>query len=431
LFASILAPVLVIGVLVLVHELGHFLAAKRAGIRVETFSIGFGPALVSFERGGTVYKIAWVPFGGYVKMAGEDPDEQGEGADEPWRFHRKSVPARASVILAGPAANLVLAVLVYAFLFGAFGVERLGTTRIASVDPGSAAEAAGILGGDRIVAVDGKAVEGWEEVAEALEKAGEAATLTLRRGDEEVAANVALGGEGSVGLTPDVEARVGDVFPGGPADEAGLRKGDLILAIAGEDVDGWADLRLTVERRPGERVGVRFEREGKIQDAEVVLQAVEEKAEDGSSRSVGRLQVSPYRERVRLGPIAALREAVVQTAWVIGNVFDFLRLLVTGGLRADMVGGPVSIIHISGESARRGFDTVVSLLAFLSVELGILNLLPVPVLDGGHMLFLAIEAVRRRPLSVKQRLVLQQIGLALILVVMVTVTVYDVGRLVR
>jgi regulator of sigma E protease len=320
---------------------------------------------------------------------------------------------------------------VYAFLFGAFGVERLGTTRIASVDPGSAAEAAGILGGDRIVAVDGKAVEGWEEVAEALEKAGEAATLTLRRGDEEVAANVALGGEGSVGLTPDVEARVGDVFPGGPADEAGLRKGDLILAIAGEDVDGWADLRLTVERRPGERVGVRFEREGKIQDAEVVLQAVEEKAEDGSSRSVGRLQVSPYRERVRLGPIAALREAVVQTAWVIGNVFDFLRLLVTGGLRADMVGGPVSIIHISGESARRGFDTVVSLLAFLSVELGILNLLPVPVLDGGHMLFLAIEAVRRRPLSVKQRLVLQQIGLALILVVMVTVTVYDVGRLVR
>jgi regulator of sigma E protease len=212
---------------------------------------------------------------------------------------------------------------------------------------------------------------------------------------------------------------------------AGLRKGDRILDVDGRAIAGWTDLRRTVEGKPGETVSIRFERDGAVREETVVLEEAEEKDAGGAVRKVGRLQVAPLQERVRLGAAAALSEGVRQTVWVMRNVIEFLRVLLSGGVSADMVGGPVSIFHISGESARRGADTLLALLAFLSVQLGMLNLLPIPVLDGGHMLFLGIEAVRRKPLSVKQRLVLQQLGLAFILLVMVTVTVFDVGRLLR
>jgi regulator of sigma E protease len=430
---SVVAPILVIGVLIFFHELGHFLAAKRAGIRVEAFSIGFGPAIVSVARGETVYKLAWIPFGGYVKMSGEDPEEPGETADEPWRFHRKSVPVRSGVILAGPVANILLAVILYALLFYVFGIERIGTTRIGEVVPDSPAGRGGLRAGDTIVEVNGRKVANWEEIGRALGKKSEGARLVVAREGERVAATIVVGGEGgdAFGIVPDVDAVVGEVLPRGPAEMAGLRKGDRILDVDGRAIAGWTDLRRTVEGKPGETVSIRFERDGAVREETVVLEEAEEKDAGGAVRKVGRLQVAPLQERVRLGAAAALSEGVRQTVWVMRNVIEFLRVLLSGGVSADMVGGPVSIFHISGESARRGADTLLALLAFLSVQLGMLNLLPIPVLDGGHMLFLGIEAVRRKPLSVKQRLVLQQLGLAFILLVMVTVTVFDVGRLLR
>jgi regulator of sigma E protease len=428
---SIFAPIFVIGVLVLFHELGHFLAAKRAGIRVEAFSIGFGPSIVSWKQGFTVYRIAWIPFGGYVKMSGEEPSEGEEGADEPWRFHRKGVGARAGVLVAGPFANLVLAVLTYTLLFAIFGMDKIGTTRIAAVVPGSPAAEAGLRPGDTIVSVDGVRVGDWDELLEAMEGGSGGRHLSVMRGGEEIAIEVPAGEGKELGVGPDVDAVIGEVVRGGPADAAGLVKGDRVLAVGERPVAGWNDLRLAVERLPGEEVILRIRRGGETIEKKAVLDVVEEKGEAGEAKQVGRLQVAPLQERRRLGPLSALREGVAQTAWVVRNVFEFLKILFSGRVTADMVGGPVSIFHISGESARRGIDTLLSLLAFLSVELAILNLLPIPVLDGGHLVFLGIEAIRRRPLSVKQRTILQQIGLAVILLVMVTVTVFDVGRLLR
>lgn len=426
---SIAAPVFVIGVLVLFHELGHFLVAKRAGIRVEAFSIGFGPALASFERGGTVYKISWIPFGGYVRMSGEEPDEEQQGP-EPWRFHRKSVPVRFAVIIAGPAANFILAVAVYSLIFAVYGVDTLETTRIGEVLPDTPAARAGLLEGDVVTEVNGSPVSDWRGLVEAIRRErGGGATLRLLREGAERTLSVGPLGDEPLGITPRLDSRVGEVFPGGPAAAAGLERGDRIVALAGDLIDDWDDLRETLEPLAGETVTLRYERAGEILETRVSPESVEEEGEGGETRTVGRLQVGQFTERKRIGPVAAVREGFLQTGWVVRNVVEFLRILVTGRATTDMVGGPVSIFHLSGESARHGFDTLLSLLAFLSIELGMLNLLPVPVLDGGHLVFLFIEGVRRRPLSLKQRSLLQQIGLLVILGLMVTVTVLDVGRL--
>jgi len=438
---SILAPIFVIGVLVLVHELGHFLAAKRSGIRVETFSIGFGPAIVSFTRGDTVYKISWVPFGGYVKMSGEDPEDEEEDeleekppgtGDEPWRFHRKSVPIRAFVILAGPAANIILAIFTYMLIFWAYGVAYIGTTEVGVVLEESPTASAGLMEGDVITAVDGEPVSDWRTLLERIaEGADGLVTLDIRRGADTETIHLPYQKGSPIEFAPRMEARIGSIEDGGPADEAGLARGDRIVSVDGVPIEGWNDLREAVESRADELLTFAYEREGKRHEVAIAPMAFEEKLPDGTSRTVGRLQIGQLQERRRIGLGASIREGFGQTVWVTRNVFEFLKVLASFRVTRDMVGGPVSIFQLSGESAKRGFDTLLSLLAFLSVELGILNLLPIPVLDGGHMVFLIVEAIRRRPLSLKQRAVAQQIGLLLILLIMVTVTVFDVGKLLR
>jgi len=429
LLSSIAAPIFVIGVLVLFHELGHFLVAKWSGIRVETFSIGFGPAIAAVRRGGTVYKISWIPFGGYVKMSGEDPDEEEQG-DEPWRFQNKSVPVRAAVILAGPAANGVLAVLTYSLIFFAYGIDVIGTTTIGQVTAHSPAGEAGMAPGDSILTLGGAPVTNWNEVVgELLDHEGSEISLTVLRQGEVKELSLRFDLSEPIGMAPRMEAMVGEALSGGPAAEAGLQRGDRIVSINDIAVGSWADLVEQVQSNPGVELHIRFERSGEILETSVVPQAAEETRPDGEKRTVGRLQIAQYQEKQRVGIFSAIREGVLQTGWVVRNVFDFLKLIFSGRATRDMVGGPVAIISLAGESARQGLDTLLYLLALLSVELGILNLLPIPVLDGGHMVFLGIEALRRRPLSLQQRALLQQIGLLVILLLMATVTVVDVGRL--
>ncbi|MBN1826772.1 MAG: RIP metalloprotease RseP [Candidatus Eisenbacteria bacterium] len=429
-FLPFLAPVLVIGVLVLVHEMGHFVVAKWRGIRVETFSIGFGPAIAGFRRGDTFYKISWIPFGGYVKMSGEDPEEDEAGRDEPWRFHRKSVADRAAVILAGPAANFVLAALVYSLIFYAYGADWIETTVVGFVLPGTAAEEAGVLPGDRVVRVGGDPVGDWVEMAGRIGKREDGPLLLTveREGTERTISLKPREGE-PVGIAPEYDTRVGAVSPEGPAGAAGLARGDRILAVDGERVRTWREMRGRIEAAPGRELEILYERAGTENRVRITPDPVEETGPDGTIRTVGKLQIGEYVDKKRLGPIGAFAEGARQTWWVTENVFVFLQRLFTGGVSRDMVGGPVSIFNLSRESAKRGLDTLLTLLAFLSVELGILNLFPIPVLDGGHMVFLGIEAVRRKPLALKHRLIAQQVGLLVILTMMVTVTFFDVGRL--
>ncbi len=427
---TILAPIFVIGVLVLFHELGHFLVAKWSGIRVEAFSIGFGKAICSFTRGDTTYKIAWIPFGGYVKMSGEDPDDC--GGDEPWRFHRKSVSVRSAVILAGPIANLITAILLYAVVFGTFGIPVSDTTEIGSVLPETAAEAAGLRGGDRIIEVAGVPVSNFEDVSDQIEGlVGSIIPLKVLRGGETISLDLDLPEGSSVGILAESDSRVGNVIPGGPADRAGLLRGDRITSINSTPLTRWSELRSILAAQNGDQVEVVWSRKDQVLQASIKPDLVDEPGPDGKVIQVPKLQITQYQVMKRLGPIASLDQGARQTWFVVENVFAFLKIVFTGNASRDMVGGPVQIFQVSSQQAKQGFDKLLMLMAFLSVQLGILNLLPIPVLDGGHMVFLTAEAIRRKPLSITQRTVLQQIGMIVILGLMVTVTVFDVSRLLR
>ncbi len=427
---NIAAPIFVIGVLVLFHELGHFLVAKRSGIRVEVFSIGFGPAIVSFRKGETDYKVGWVPLGGYVKMSSELPEGDEEGGDEPWRFYNKSVPVRSAVILAGPVANMVLVFVVYTMIFSIYGVEFIETTRIGQVFPDSPAARAGIEVGDRIVEVDGAAVGDWGEMARKIVGANsDPLVLVVERGGEKLPLSVDRKEGEVVGFLPDLDARVGEVLPGGPADRGGLEKGDRILALDGVSVDGWNDLRGLIESNPGREITVRFEREGETMEIAVTPDAVKDETAAGVTREVGMLQIGQYLDRKSIGVVEAAREGLLQTAFMTKNTLFVLKALVTFRASKEMVGGPVSIFQLSGRTAKRGWYYLLSLIAGLSVGLGLLNLMPIPVLDGGHMVLLGPEGIRRKPVPPNMRATLQQIGLIVILILMVTVTVFDLGRM--
>lgn len=427
---NIIAPIFVIGILVFFHELGHFLVAKRSGIRVEVFSIGFGPAIVSLRRGETDYKISWVPLGGYVKMSSELPEEDEEGGDEPWRFYNKSVPVRSAVILAGPVANMVLAFVVYTMIFSIYGIEFIETTRIGQIYPDSPAAVAGIEVGDRIVEVDGAAVGDWGEMARRIGGVkNDPLALVVERGGEMLPLSVDREGGAVVGFLPDLDARVGEVLPGGPADRGGLKKGDRILALDGVSVVGWNDMRGLIESNPAREITVRFEREGETRKTAVTPDAVMSETAEGEEKEVGMLQIGQYLDRKRIGIFPAAREGFLQTAFMTKNTLLVLKALVTFRANKEMVGGPVSIFQLSGQTAKRGWYYLLSLIAGLSVGLGLLNLMPIPVLDGGHMVFLGVEGIRRKPVPPALRATLQQIGLIVILILMVTVTVFDVGRL--
>ncbi|NNE07657.1 MAG: RIP metalloprotease RseP, partial [Gemmatimonadetes bacterium] len=257
---SLLAPILVIGILVFFHELGHFWVAKRSGIRVEAFSIGFGPQIFGFTRGETEYKVSWIPFGGYVKMAGEEPDDQ--GGDEPWRFHKKSVPVRSAVILAGPVANIILAIVVYALLYFTYGMP-VYSTEIGWVLPDTPAERAGIQRGDRITAVAGEPVADFTELAEAIvARKDEALPILVTRGGSTVELSLTLGDASLIGIQPESPPVIGNVVPGGAADRAGMLSGDRIVRIGTESIARWSDLRLALQQDIGEELSIAWERAG-------------------------------------------------------------------------------------------------------------------------------------------------------------------------
>lgn len=426
---SMLAPILVIGILVFFHELGHFWVAKRSGIRVEAFSIGFGPQIFGFTRGETEYKVSWIPFGGYVKMAGEELDDQ--DGDEPWRFHKKSVPVRSAVILAGPVANIILAIVLYALLYFTYGMP-VYSTEIGWVLPDTPAERAGIERGDRITAVAGQPVADFAELAEAIvARKDEAVPIEVARGAETVVLALTLGDAALIGIQPESAPVIGNVVPGGAADRAGMLSGDHIVRIGTEPIARWSDLRLALQMDIGEELSVEWERAGIREETALKPDIFEEKNAEGDMIEVAKLQITPQEEMRRLAFFPALAAGAERTWIMTKNVFAFLKILVMGQASKDMVGGPVQIFQVSSQQAKQGLDKILNLMAFLSVQLGILNLLPIPILDGGHLVFLALEAIRRRPLPANQRMVLQQIGLLVILGLMLTVTVFDVGRLLK
>lgn len=444
------AALIVLGVLIFVHELGHFWAAKAVGIGVPRFSLGLGPTTpLKWKRGETEYVVSWIPFGGYVKMATAEEDESmaaleggsAEHAFPPERlFENKPLWARILVISAGVTMNALFAWLCYVVLAVSYGRVEDPNTRVAAVDsaslPGAAAGLRVLPFGTQITRINGDSMASWNDVVEAVldptrnrlefEFAGAAPVVVDIPGmdtDRRVAVLTAMHRQ--------IEPRVGLVVPSRPAARAGVAIGDLVLTAGGTPVRYWDQFVKAIESRPGDTVSLELRRRDSLLTVSVVPLAEEVRDESGQTRRVGKIGVGPQMETryVRFGPVSALAEGVRRTLSDVGKVWFALKGLVLGRLPLRELGGPILIGQLSGQFARAGFDAFLSFMAFFSVNLAILNLLPVPVLDGGHLVFLLAEGVRGKPLSLKFRLRLSQAGMALLFAIMALALSNDVLRL--
>jgi regulator of sigma E protease len=445
----VLAFLVAIGVLVAVHEYGHFWMARRLGIRVLRFSIGFGRTLWS-RRGadGTEYAISAIPLGGYVKML----DER-EGAVDPaiaaQAYNRKPVWARILVLLAGPVANFLFAIAAYWVLFVA-GVPALKPV-IGEVAEDSVAARAGLRSGDEIVAV-GPRDTGTREgaVLAMLEEVMKGRGIELRlRGSDGEARSVQLPIEGErraltepgallpgIGFEfwyPQVPAEVGKVLPGSPAERAGLREGDEILAVDGEPVEDFAALVARVQPRPGARLELSVMRDG-----ETLAVPVDVESQREGERFVGRIGLQParagelpegMRTLERHGPIDALGRAAGKTWDMSALTVRMLWNVATGDVSVKNLSGPINIAEYAGFSARQGILAFLSFLAIVSVSLFVLNLLPIPILDGGQIVYQLAELAKGSPLSDRAQAVGQQVGLLLLLILMSFAFYNDLSRL--
>lgn len=443
---NLLAFIIVIGVLVFVHELGHFLVAKAAGIRVPRFSIGLGPRVLGFRRGETEYVISALPLGGYVKMAGLEELEAIEGGSseagsageprehvdvQPGRtFDSKPVPTRALVISAGVIMNWVFAVAVFGFIALVWGIPQLPETRIATVDaaalpPGTEALSA-LPAGARITAIGDRKVDDWRELLYALAVAqpgpvtisfADAAGIVIDIPATEDERDVLLGA-----LSP--LPRIGHVAAGQPAEQAGLLPGDQVREAGGEPVASWEALVLAVEAHPEQPLTLGVLRDGQPLSVTVTPRATA----DADGRVVGRIGVSStWRRDAGLGAslVYGATETWDFTLLVVGVVRD----LIIGRVSPRQLGGPIMIGQVSGQTARAGLEAFLGFMAILSVNLAVLNLLPIPVLDGGQLLLLAVEGVRGRALSVKARMRLAYVGVVLVVLLILLAVYNDILRL--
>ncbi len=440
-----LAFLVALALLIAVHEYGHFIVARKLGIRVEKFSIGFGPALFSWRsRDREVeYVIAMIPLGGYVKMLGENPEEQTDEArarlspeERARAFDAQPVWKRASVAAAGPMFNFLFAIVAY-MIVGWMGQQVLPPV-IGQVDPSSPAALAGLQEGDRIQTVDGRHVHSWSEVEELLKsRAGREVRLAVDRDGlvRQVSLEVPrpeidplltdMAGR-VLGMGPGVQVVVESVRPGSPAERAGLKAGDIILQAGGEPVRRLDDLIRVIRDHPDRPVALAVEREG----LRVMLSVVPRPDADGVPKvGVGlALRSLQPREVYRMGLIEGLQYGFVRTWEMTELTLNVVAKMVTSAIPADNLGGPIAIAQLAGKTAELGLVSFLSFLALISVNLGVLNLMPIPILDGGHLVYLGLEKLRGRPLSPRTMEITQAIGLVLIAALMLFAFYNDLTR---
>ena len=444
----IVGTLIALGVLVTFHEFGHFWVARRCGVKVLRFSVGFGTPLLRWhDRHGTEFVVAAIPLGGYVKMLDE---REGEVPAEllGQTFNRKSVRQRFAIVSAGPIANFLLALLFF-WLIAMLGTQQVRPV-IGQVLPGTPAAEAGLQPGQEILAVDGKAVNGWGAVnLQLVRRLGETGTLQVRvsepdstvESDYQITLNAWLRGADepdpiqSLGLQPwrpAVPAVLAHIDPSGPAQAAGLRSGDRLLSLDGVALRDWQDLVERVRARADQQVVLDIEREGQQLSLPVRLVG----RGDGEARQ-GYLGAgvsgvdwpAEMLREIRYGPLDAVWQGVQRTWSMSALTLDSLGKMLFGELSVKNLSGPITIAKVAGTSAQSGLADFLNFLAYLSISLGILNLLPIPVLDGGHLLFYLYEWARGKPLPEKVQAWGMQIGITLIIGVMLLALFNDLGRL--
>jgi len=427
---TILAFLFVLGVLIFVHELGHFLMARRIGVRVITFSLGFGPKLLNVKRGDTEYCISAVPLGGYVKMAGENPEDSRTGA--PDEFLSKGKWQRFQVLIMGPVMNLLLAIVVMTVVFyqGAqVAIYEQQPVVVGAFADGSVAQKAGVRIGDRILAIDGKPIDNWEDFSLAIvAKAKRQVTLSLARNSTPVQVTVVPEARGKyemgdIGVQPLVHPEVAELNPGQPAVEAGLRKGDVVLAAGSEQNVSYDHLINAIRASEGKPLVLTIKRNETIQQIAVTPRKIGDVVMMGA-------QLSPFETKtVDPGPIQAFRLSLDKNWEWSRLIVQTLVGLFTRETSVKQLMGPVAIADLSGTAAQAGWIELFSLMAMISLNLGLLNLMPIPVLDGGHIFILALEGLARRDFSMKVKEKMLLAGFVLLLMLMVTVIYNDLMRI--
>ncbi|WP_137718244.1 RIP metalloprotease RseP [Methylobacillus flagellatus] len=450
---TLLAFVVTLGILITVHEYGHFQVARWCGVKVLRFSIGFGKPLWRrrFGPDQTEFVLAAIPLGGYVKMLGEretEDDPAMTAAEEARAFHRQSVWKRIAIVSAGPAANLLLAILIYWLLFmhGVTGIKPL----IEQPLPDTPAAVAGIKQGELVLAVDAEPVQTWQDVRwMLLQKALKHPQVTLETRDDSgqrYQRRVTLSGiseqdiEGdllhSLGLQPlrpIVPARVGMVVDGGAAQQADLRPGDLITQVNKVNIYSWQELVERVQGSPGRALTLDLLRDSRTMQVQVLPEVVELQG-----RAIGRIGAAnaadgseqQYLVETRYAPFPALLSAVAKTWETALFSLKMLASMLTGDVSWKGISGPITIADYAGQSAQVGWKSFIGFLALVSISLGVLNLLPVPVLDGGHLLYYTVEIVKGSPVSEAVMAIGQRLGILLLGSLMVLAFYNDINRLV-
>lgn len=429
---TIVSFIVVLGVLIFIHELGHFAIAKLSGVGVEKFSLGFGPRIIGFKRGETEYLVSLLPLGGYVKMLGEHPGEEVEEREASRSFGAKPVHTRAMIVAAGPVMNLILAALLLPLIF-MIGIQVPAYLEkpavVGYVTPDEAAQEAGIKKGDIITSVDGSAIRNWEDLLSTLAmNPGKAMRVKAKRGDSsfETALTPEASeetGAGYAGMFPPMAPVIGELSNGYPAKEAGLEPGDEITAVDGKPVTHWAELENVIHRGGGEK---KFQVKRGARTLTVKLIPRFNKEMNVHLIGVSRKIEQVTRRYAFFESVVRGAEASVE---MTARLFMVIKGLILGKYSLKTLGGPIMIAQVAGKAAEAGFVDLLSLVAFLSLQLGIINLFPVPVLDGGHIIFLGVEFIKGRPLSERFMGVAQQIGIALLVALMLLVTYNDIFRI--
>ncbi|MES1933706.1 membrane-associated zinc metalloprotease [Salinisphaera shabanensis T35B1] len=445
---SVPAFIVAIGLLVAVHEYGHFWVARRMGVKVLRYSIGFGNRVWGFtgRKSGIEYWLSAIPLGGYVKMLDEREGEVAE-ADKPYAFNRQHPARRIAIVAAGPGVNFLFAVAAYwlVFMIGVAGIKPM----IGAAPESSLAAEAGLGAGEQIVAIDDRKIENWEDLRLGLIERGldgDSIALSVRAEDGDVRqvtldlTDVPADPEklfdrlGLMPYQPPATPLIADVLADSAASRAGLEKGDEIQAVDGEAVDTPQALVERIKSRPGERVVLSVTRDGQTRDMPVSLASVDNDAGEAEGRLGAQIGVDAeawqgMRTTRQLGPVAAIPAAVAKTWEVSALTVRLMARMVTGEVSLRNVSGPIQIASYAGQTASIGLEAFVGFLALVSVSLAVLNLLPIPVLDGGHLLYYSIEWIRGRPLSEAVQVAGQQVGMVALLMLMTLAFYNDILRL--
>ncbi len=440
---TLLAMIFTLGLVVFIHEMGHFLAARSVGIHVHRFSIGLGPVLLRWRAFGTEWALRLLPFGGYVKMAGmveavgegEVPEDEATLPPE-MLFRNRSVPKRLWAIIAGPLANLILAVALTTGVLYVQGLPIYPDVGLAEPAAESAAARAGIQRGDKVISLDGEETPAWTAFAGRLSAGGAGDyRLGIDRGGETMELLLTLTAtEGEFdppGLISLHDNRVGRVLTDGPAYRLGLRYGDRIVAVDGEPVGFFDEIAERVNANPGVELSVAWLRDGERMEGVVIPEEAQapDPVDDTKVVNIGRIFFEPYNAGYRkIGVGEAAKYGFMQISYTAQLTLQWLGKQVIGQGSWDSVGGPVKIAEVAGQMARWGWDRLFGFIAFFSTQLFLLNLLPIPVLDGGHVLFLGMEGLGR-PMREEMRMRLTMAGMILLLGFMLFVLMRELWQL--